>query len=107
MHARKALMAELSDAFIALPGGYGTLEELFEIITWAQLGIHQKPIGVLNTSGFYDPLIEMLDHMIAAGFIKPAHRELFLVENEPAQLLDRLAHHVMPELPSKLSAEET
>jgi uncharacterized protein (TIGR00730 family) len=107
MHARKALMAELSDAFIALPGGYGTLEELFEIITWAQLGIHQKPIGVLNTAGFYDPLIEMLDHMIAAGFIKPAHRELFLVKSEPAQLLDHLAQHVMPEVPSKLSAEET
>jgi hypothetical protein len=107
MHARKATMAELSDAFIALPGGFGTLEELFEIITWAQLGIHQKPIGLLNTLGFYDPLIEMVDHMIASGFIKPPHRGLFIVETEPAKLLDLLAKHVMPKFPRKLTAEET
>ena len=107
MHARKALMAELSDAFIALPGGYGTLEELFEIITWAQLGIHQKPIGLLNTEGFYDPLIQMVDHMIAADFIKPKNRELFIVESEPAKLLDHLATHKMPKVPRKLTSEET
>ena len=107
MHTRKATMASLSDAFIALPGGYGTLEELFEIITWAQLGLHQKPIGLLNTLGFYDPLIEMVDHMIASGFIKPPHRDLFLVRSEPANLLDQLKHHHPPKLPKKISPDET
>lgn len=107
MHTRKATMASLSDAFIALPGGYGTLEELFEIITWAQLGLHQKPIGLLNTLGFYDPLVELVDHMIASGFIKPPHRHLFLVESAPAKLLDQLKHHHPPKLPKKISADET
>jgi uncharacterized protein (TIGR00730 family) len=107
MHTRKATMAHLADAFIALPGGYGTLEELFEIITWAQLGLHQKPIGLLNTLGFYDPLVELVDHMIAAGFIKPPHRNLFLVESEPAKLLEQLRHHHPPKLPQKISPEET
>lgn len=107
MHTRKATMAELSDAFIALPGGYGTLEELFEIITWAQLGIHQKPIGLLNAAGFYDPLIEMVDHMIAADFIKPHNRDLFIVESEPAKLLKHLAQHKMPVQPKRLTTDET
>ena len=107
MHTRKATMAELSDAFIAMPGGYGTLEELFEIITWAQLGIHRKPIGLLNPAGFYDPLVEMVDHMIAAGFIQPSYRELFLVESDPARLLDRLEKHTMPPVSRKLTQEET
>lgn len=107
MHTRKALMAELSDAFIALPGGFGTLEELFEIITWAQLGIHQKPIGLLNTKGFYDPLVEMVEHMIAADFVKPHNRELFIMENEPKALLDHLETHKMPKVPRKLTPEET
>lgn len=107
MHTRKATMAELADAFIAMPGGYGTLEELFEIITWAQLGIHQKPIGLLNIAGFYDPLVEMVDHMIAAEFVKPHNRDLFLVESTPAKLLERLARHKMPSLPKKLTSDET
>lgn len=107
MHTRKATMAELADAFIAMPGGYGTLEELFEIITWAQLGIHQKPIGLLNVVGFYDPLVEMVDHMIAAEFIKPHHRDLFVVESEPAKLLDHLAQHKMPAQPKRLTTDET
>eukprot|EP00913_Durusdinium_trenchii_P023285 g21863.t1 len=77
MHARKALMAELSDAFIALPGGYGTFEELFEVVTWAQLGIHRKNIGLLNIGGFFDPLCRMIDHAIQEGFVRPDHRELF------------------------------
>ena len=75
MHARKALMAELSDAFLALPGGYGTFEELFEIITWAQLGLHGCPIGLLNTSHFFDPLVAMIDRAVEEGFIRPAQRE--------------------------------
>ena len=107
MHTRKATMASLSDAFIAMPGGYGTMEELFEIITWSQLGLHQKPIGLLNTRGFYDPLVELVDHMIASGFIKPPHRDLFLIETEPAGLLDRLQQHHPPKLPQKISPEET
>ncbi len=107
MHTRKAMMAELADAFIALPGGFGTLEELFEIITWAQLGIHQKPIGLLNTNGFYDPLIEMVNHMIERDFIKPRHRDLFLVESQPEPLLTQLQNHQMPDVPQKLTTEET
>ena len=107
MHTRKATMAELSDAFIALPGGFGTLEELFEIITWAQLGIHHKPIGLLNTFGYYDPLIEMVEHMIAAGFIQSKNRDLFLVESEPQPLLNHLAQHTMPQTPRTLRPEET
>lgn len=90
MHARKALMAQLSDAFIAMPGGYGTFEELFEIITWRQLGLHAKPIGLLNVAGFFDPLVSLVDHAIESGFIRGAHRELIVVETTPAALLDRL-----------------
>jgi uncharacterized protein (TIGR00730 family) len=90
MHQRKALMADLSDAFLALPGGYGTLDELFEILTWAQLGIHAKPIGLLNTAGFFDPLLAWVDHAVAEGFIKAKHRALLLVESDPAAVLDRL-----------------
>jgi uncharacterized protein (TIGR00730 family) len=96
MHTRKALMAELSDGFIALPGGYGTFEELFEIITWAQLGIHSKPIGLLNTEGYYDQLLAFIDRTIHDGFIKAQHRELFVVESTPERLLERLRTHQMP-----------
>lgn len=90
MHARKALMAERSDAFIALPGGYGTFEELFEIITWAQLGIHAKPIGLLNVAGFFDPLLALVEHTIAEGFIKAKQRRLLLVSSDIEDLLDQL-----------------
>lgn len=90
MHERKAMMAELSDAFIALPGGIGTFEELFEILTWAQLGIHHKPCGLLNVAGYYDPLLVFLDHSVQEGFLAPEHRSLLLVENEPEALLKRL-----------------
>ena len=96
MHQRKALMAELADAFVALPGGYGTLEELFEIVTWAQLGFHRKNIGLLNVAGYFDPLVELIEHAIREEFITPAHRELIVVENEPIRLLDRLTTHEMP-----------
>ena len=89
MHERKALMAELSDGFIALPGGIGTMEEFFEVLSWAQLGVHEKPCGLLNVSGYYDSLIRFLDHAVRDDFVKPKHRALMLVEERPAMLLDR------------------
>jgi uncharacterized protein (TIGR00730 family) len=98
MHERKALMAELSDGFIALPGGIGTFEEFFEIVTWAQLGLHAKPCALLNVNGFYDPLLHLLDHAIAERFVKPKQRDLVLVESDFSALLERMArHHVPPE----------
>jgi uncharacterized protein (TIGR00730 family) len=90
MHERKALMAELADGFIALPGGYGTYEEIFEVLAWSQLGWHQKPIGLLDTAGFYRSLLEFLDRATSEGFIRPKHRELVLVENDAEKLLPRL-----------------
>ncbi len=96
MHARKAKMEQLSDAFVALPGGYGTLEELLEIITWGQLGIHRKNIGVMNTAGYFDGLLELIDHAIGESFIRPGHRELLVVANTPAELLERLQEHELP-----------
>jgi uncharacterized protein (TIGR00730 family) len=89
MHERKMLMAELADGFIALPGGIGTLEELFEIWTWAQLGIHNKPLGLLNVAGYYDDLIRFLDHVTEQQFFKPRHRQMLMVESDPEQLLKR------------------
>ncbi len=106
MHARKALMAELADAFVALPGGYGTFEELLETITWAQLGFHAKPIGLLNANGYFDPLVRLVEHAIEEGFIKPAHRELIVVERKATTLLDRMAAHVMPAVRKWLGPEE-
>ncbi len=108
MHERKATMAALADAFIALPGGFGTLEELFESITWGQLGIHRKPIGILNVAGYFDPLLTLIDHAIVEGFIAPLYRGLFVVADTPATLLDRLAEHETPPgLVQWLSADET
>jgi hypothetical protein len=89
MHERKAVMAELSDGFVAMPGGIGTMEEFFEVLSWAQLGLHEKPCGLLNVSGYYDALIRFLDHAVSQDFIKPKHRALLIVEKEPANLLDR------------------
>jgi uncharacterized protein (TIGR00730 family) len=91
MHERKALMADLADGFIAMPGGYGTFEEFCEVLTWTQLGIHQKPCGLLNVAGFYDPLLMMLDHATAEQFIRPMHRSLVLAAVDPNELLDNLA----------------
>jgi hypothetical protein len=88
MHERKGLMAELSDGFIAMPGGIGTMEEFFEVLSWAQLGLHDKPCGLLNVAGYYDPLIQFLDHAVSEDFLKPKHRGLLIVEKEPAKLLD-------------------
>ena len=99
MHERKALMAELSDGFIAMPGGIGTFEEFFEIVTWAQLGFHTKPCALLNVNGFYDPLLQLLDHSIAEGFVKPKQRDLVLVEPDFRKVLDRMANHHVPHEP--------
>jgi len=90
MHERKAKMAELSDGFIALPGGLGTLEELFEVLTWAQLRFHAKPCGLLNTNGYYDQLISFLDHSVDEKFIKPTHRQMIVLGDEPNALLKAL-----------------
>ncbi len=89
MHERKALMAELSDGFIAMPGGIGTMEEFFEVLSWAQLGLHEKPCALLNVAGYYDPLVQFLDHAVEQDFIKPKHRALMIVESDPGRLLDR------------------
>src|SRR5436305_1539184 len=91
MHARKALMADRADAFVALPGGYGTCDELFEIVTWAQLGIHRKPVGLLNVNGFFTPLLGWLDHVVREGLLKAKHRALLLVAETVPELLDKLA----------------
>jgi uncharacterized protein (TIGR00730 family) len=93
MHERKALMVEMSDAFIALPGGFGTFDELFETLTWAQLGIHQKPIGVLNTAGYYDPFIAIVDRAINEGFVRPQYRQLLTIHDELENLLDALTQY--------------
>lgn len=90
MHERKAMMASLADVFIAMPGGFGTFEEFFEVVTWTQLGLHAKPAGLLNVEGFYDPLITFLDRATDAGYIKPPHRAMVLDDGDPARLLDRL-----------------
>ncbi len=92
MHQRKSLMAGLSDAFIALPGGMGTLEELFEVLTWSQLGIHAKPCGVLNILGYYEGLLGFLDHQVTEGFLKDEQRRLLQVSDDPRDLLKRLGH---------------
>lgn len=96
MHERKAQMAELSDAFVMLPGGIGSLEESFEMWTWSQLGIHHKPIGLLNVDGFYDGLVSFLDHLVAEEFVKPIHRNILLADDEPERLIDRLSTAEVP-----------
>ena len=98
MHARKALMAELSDGFIALPGGLGTLEEFVEVLTWAQLGFHTKPCGLLNPCGYYNSLLSFINHTADQQFIQPAHRELILVEEDPEALLDRFESYIAPQV---------
>lgn len=97
MHQRKARMAALSDGFIALPGGFGTLDELFEIITWAQIGLHQKPIGLLNTQGYYDPLLSLVEHARQNGFIYSEHRQLFTYAAHPFALLETMSNHKPPD----------
>ncbi len=96
MHERKALMAELADGFVALPGGIGTLEELFEAWTWAQLGLHAKPCAVLDADGFYDPLVAFLDHLVETGFVRPAHRSMLVAVRSPDALLAAFAAYRAP-----------
>lgn len=98
MHTRKARMADLSDAFIALPGGLGTLEELFEMLTWSQLRFHQKPVGLLNVDGFYDGLLAFLDGTVDAGFVRQEHRDNLIVGDDPEQLLADLADWSPPDI---------
>jgi uncharacterized protein (TIGR00730 family) len=107
MHTRKAMMADLSDAFIAMPGGVGTFEELFEAITWTQLGVHRKPCGLLNVSGFYSPLAAFIDQAVSEGFIKPVHREAIVVDENAERLLDALATIELPDVPKWIRREET
>jgi uncharacterized protein (TIGR00730 family) len=107
MHERKALMAELSDGFVAMPGGIGTMEEFFEVWSWAQLGLHEKPCGLLNVSGYYDPLIEFLDRAVAADFIKPKHRALMIVEEQPGRLLDRFEQAWLKRSPKEFDSTVT
>ncbi|MBE1498608.1 uncharacterized protein (TIGR00730 family) [Amycolatopsis lexingtonensis] len=99
MHERKAKMAALSDGFLALPGGAGTLEELFEVWTWAQLGLHGKPIGLVDVDGYYGPLLAFADHMVTEGFVKPEYRQLLMADADPAALLDRFATYEPPAPP--------
>jgi uncharacterized protein (TIGR00730 family) len=108
MHERKATMAELSDGFVALPGGFGTLDELFEILTWAQLGMHRKPVGLVNVCGFWDPLAKMLEHMVREGFIPEDQLGLLLVDEDPTALLAKMAAWTPPALgPKWIDARET
>ena len=106
MHERKALMAARAQGFVALPGGAGTLEELFEAWTWAQLGIHAKPVALLNVGGFYDPLLAMIDAMVAQGFVGTAQRRILLVEEDPERLLAALAAYTPPDGPRWMTASE-
>jgi len=96
MHERKAAMAELAGAFVALPGGIGTLEELFEVWTWAQLGLHAKPCALLDVAGYYAPLVAFLEHAVAARFLRPVHRAMLTVTADPQALLDHLAAYSPP-----------
>lgn len=107
MHTRKATMAERSDAFIALPGGYGTFEELCEIITWSQLGLHRKAFGLLNVEGYYDPLLALFDRAVEERFLRPQHRALVLEDDDPGLLLDRLAAHVVPDMRKWIMPQDT
>ncbi|MBF0276879.1 MAG: TIGR00730 family Rossman fold protein [SAR324 cluster bacterium] len=107
MHERKAMMADLADGFIALPGGLGTLEELFEVLTWAQLGFHEKPCGLLNICGYYDKLIAFVEHAIDELFVKEEHRSILLLEENPEKLLDRFKTYQAPRLKKWIEKDET
>jgi len=106
MHERKAQMAEISDAFISLPGGIGTLEETFELLTWCQLGFHRKPCGLLNISGYYDKLVEFLDYSVSENFFKQPHRDMLLVEKEPVKLLNKLIEYKVPKVEQWISENQ-
>jgi len=107
MHERKALMAELASGFIALPGGWGTVEEIFEILTWAQLGFHQKPCGLLNENGYYDHLAAFLEHAVDQQFVKPECQPMLMIESDAGSLLDRFDHYQAPNVRKWIDASET
>ena len=107
MHQRKALMAELADGFLALPGGLGTFEELFEIWTWAQLGMHAKPIGLLNVAGYFDRLLQFLDHAVEQQLLKPVHREMLIVSSDPNEMLAGLRQALPVSTPKWIDASQT
>ena len=107
MHERKAQMAELADGFLALPGGCGTFEELFEILTWAQIGIHRKPIALLNVAHYYDPLLALLDHAVQERFVHPEHRRLLLTDTDPERLLDAMRRYSPPIAEKWMDRDET
>ena len=107
MHERKMLMSNLADGFIALPGGIGTLEEIAEIWTWAQLGFHKKPFGLLNIDGYYDSLIAFLDHTVVEQFVRQPHRSMLMVETVPDTLLDRFSSYVAPDVVKWIGPKET
>jgi len=107
MHERKAMMAELSDAFLALPGGFGTFEEFCEIITWTQLGLQRKPCGILNVEGYYDHLLALFDHAVAEQFLKPMHRRIVITGDEAESLVGRLLEYEAPVVDKWLEPDET
>jgi uncharacterized protein (TIGR00730 family) len=107
MHERKALMVELADGFVALPGGIGTMDELFEVWTWAQLGSHRKPCGMLDVAGYYAPLLGFLDHMVAQGFLRTEHRRMLVVDQDPQALLARMRSYVAPMTVKWITPSET
>jgi len=107
MHERKAMMEELSDGFIALPGGFGTIEEIVEMATWAQLGLHTKPFGLLDVAGFYEHLAAFFDHAVAEGFIRPRHRDMLIVSEDPVVLLDAFAAYEPPTVHKWIDRDET
>ena len=107
MHTRKAMMADLSDAFLAMPGGVGTFEEFFEAITWTQLGLHRKACGLLNVAGFYTPLAVFIDRAVSEGFIKPVHRAAIVVDDNSERLLNSLSTIDLPDAPKWISRSET
>jgi uncharacterized protein (TIGR00730 family) len=107
MHERKAMMAELSDGFVALPGGWGTFEEIFEALTWAQLGIHEKPCGLLNIAGYYDHLGLFLQHAMDESFVREAYKPMIIMENEPVALLNRFAAYQPPKVHKWIGPDET
>lgn len=107
MHTRKAMMAELSDGFVAMPGGVGTFEEFFEVVTWTQLGVHRKPCGLLNVNAFYTPLAAFIDQAVSEGFIKLVHRAAIVIDSDPARLLDTLATIQLPDVPKWIRRDET
>jgi uncharacterized protein (TIGR00730 family) len=106
MHQRKAMMADLADAFVALPGGIGTFEELFEIWTWSQLGLQRKAVGLLNVRGYYDHLIALADHAVGEGFLRREHREMLVVDTDPGRLLDRLRAYEAVATPKWIGREQ-